>query len=613
MKIEAKFKLTTILEKITSFYLEASFFVIFFITQTLILTLLNHFEILYVFFAMITSFILSVIFYKLVKKDIKRLPHLNVPVILTIFVISLIIIIFPHDSFGGRDEGAYSSLAIMLARNNNLSIPSYLYGAPINHEVPSNQNLGFLSTPAYIVWLATQKVLFGTEWMLKSNVILVFLGLCSLFLVSSLITKKSLAFITVLLFSTCMPFLWFSRETMTENMAFFLLWFLILSLFLFIKTKKNYFLASLFLSSWLFSFTRNEGLFIQIPVLIIFTTILLIRKIISKKKIFIISIIYISLIIFSFFVNNRLLPLNKNLNVVDTLTNLNNYMGVSSFVRLGDKISVFTFQMLSKQNLSLAIYSFPLVIILIIVSKKRVIKDKILYFCILGIISVEFLKLINPSATLEQPWMYRRYLYALLPFGYLSFSILLNKIVGQKFLVSIVCSLLLINLILSNKIITLKNNWLITKKIDKLTQSISTKDFVIIDGYVLGNYYPMSYITLHKEVRNLFKWWIEIGDWQPKEKKYQGIPYSKLFLLSDMENKSYKDFKLKKIDAIEIESRQLQANCQLNLLRNELELQTYNVARFPYLDVVKYCSKIDNDIININKKIFLYEMERNGG
>ncbi len=81
-----------------------------------------------------------------------------------------------------------------------------------------------------------------------------------------------------------------------------------------------------------------------------------------------------------------------------------------------------------------------------------------------------------------------------------------------------------------------------------------------------------------------------------------------VFFLSDVENKSYKNFKLKKIDAVEIESRQLQVNCELTLLRDELELKTSNEARLPYLDVIKYCSKTDNEIINFKKEVVLYKL-----
>ena len=38
------------------------------------------------------------------------------------------------------------------------------------------------------------------------------------------IRGKKIGFIVMVLFSSCMPFLWFSRETMNENLSLFLIW-----------------------------------------------------------------------------------------------------------------------------------------------------------------------------------------------------------------------------------------------------------------------------------------------------------------------------------------------------------------------------------------------------
>lgn len=595
----------------TILFFGSAIFVLTFLTQALFLTWLNQFRIEYLLICLPTSGLLTIVFFSLIKRNIKLLPHLNIGVFAVVLLVSLVLIFFPHDSLGGRDEGNYAGQAVMLSKYHSISVPSYLLKTPLAYGSTSQSIIFNQTTPTYVVWLATQKVFFGIEWMLRSNVVFVGLGLCSLFLVSTLITKRSLAFVTVLLFSTCMPFLWFARETMTENIAFFLLWFLILSLFLFIKTKQKYFLIGLFLSSWLFAFTRNEGLFIQIPVLIVLITTLFFRKVTSKKNILFISIVYVCLISMSFLVTNNLNPLSENTNITVTLTQLIPKASSDNYLRLGERLPAFTFQMFSKQNLSLAIYSFIFVMILIISRRKDVVKDKILYIGLLGIISVEFLKIINPSATPEQPWMYRRYLYALLPLGYLSLSILLNTFVKQKLLIVILCAFLATNIVLSSRIITLKNNWSISGKIEEVTRSITTDDFVIIDGYAIGNYYPLAYLAYHKEVRNLYKWWIEVEGWQPKQKRYLGLSYSRLYYLSDNSDATYQDFKLEKINEVKISSRQLQPNCELRSFGRGLGLNIDDLASLPYLDVAIYCSKTNNDISEIDRKIYLYEMQYN--
>lgn len=608
----------------TVFFFSASMFVMFLLMQALILTWLGQFKILYLLLSILISSILTTVFIYFVKKDINRFARLNIPVLIIILLICLIGIFSPHDSLGGADEGAYSGLAIILSRYNSISVPSYLFHAPLAYGSPE-QNVIFNSTsPLYVVWLAAQKILFGTGWMLRSNVILVFLGLCSLFLVSSLITKKSLAFITVLLYSTCMPFLWFSRETMTENMVFFLLWTSIAFLLTFFRTKRNIYLVGLILGMWLFSFTRPEGILIQLTAFLVFSSILLTTKAFSLRRKLLIILIYFVIIASTVltsksFANNSYLSKaiadveylsKRSFPSIQLIKNIKDHSDVvGKQIKLADRMPVFVMQMLAKYNLTLILFSIPLILPLILLDKKMAKKSKIYLIGLLIILSPEFYKFLNPVATLTQPWMYRRYFYALLPMGYLCFLILLNKLMNRKLLLFLFSVFLIINILLSSKIIMLKNNWGVTEKIEKLTQNISPKDFIIIDGRrVAGYYYPTSFLAYHKLIRNLYTDWIEVGDWSPKEKKYQGIPYSKLFLLSDIEDKKYKDFKLEKIDSAEIESRQLQPNCQLNELRNELKLKSTDQEQLPYLDVIKYCSKTDNEIIDLKKKIFLYEL-----
>lgn len=585
----------------------ATAFILIFLTQSLILTWFNQFQIQFLSVAGIISFFFTTVFFYFLKKDIILLPRLNIPVLVIISFISLILIFFPHDTFGGRDEGTYAGLAMILTKHQSLSIPSYLYKAPLLYGIPGD-NFTF-GTPAYIVWLAAQNVLFGASWMLRSNVILILLGLCSLFLTSSLIAKKSLALMTVLLFGTSMPFLWFSRETLTENLAFFLLWPLLLSLFLFIKTKKYYFLSYLFLSSWLLAFTRNEGMFMQIPVLVILATVLVVEKVIPLKRTISICFMYLLLVSSSFVITNTFSPLKNNLEISGTISIFTHQISRSTIVKLGERFPSFVFQMLSKQNLSLALYSFILVIAFTSVHRKYTTKKYLFYICMVGVLSVEFLKLINPSVTLEQPWMYRRYLYALLPFGYLSLLMVLDYLIKQRRASYYILSgILLGNMLLSKNILFLKNNWSITEKVDKLLRPISEKDFLIVDDKILQNYSLLYYVALHKEIRNLYDYWMEAGTWLPKEKKFQEIPYSRLFLLSDVEGERYKDFTVKRVGDAQIESRQLQGNCDLNILRNSLKLKTNSMLYLPYFEVIKYCNTTNNEIVDVKKKVILYEL-----
>lgn len=609
----------------TIFFFSASIFVVSLLMQALILAWLSQFKIIYLLFSIFISSIISIIFSYFTKKDINVLPRLSIYVLMIILLICLIGIFFPHETFGGRDEGSYSNIAVMLSKNNNLLFPSYLRTVIENQIGEDTQKVVTITTPAYYVWLAIQNVLFGLQWMLRSNIILVSLGLCSLFLVSFLLSnKKSLGFITIILYTSSMPFLWFFRETMSENLAFFLLWTSIAFLFIFFKTKRLIYLIALMLGTWIFSFTRLEGVLIQFTIFLVFSTILLITKIFPLKKKLLIILIYFIVIISFVLISN---PFSNNSNLranithVSTLlkksispnlitqTQTQNNGTISKNITLQDRFPIFFILMLAKYNLVLILFSIFLISPLIVFDKKISRDNKIYFIGLLIILSPEFYKFINLSVSLDQPWLYRRYVYALLPMGYLSFSILFNKLMSRKLLIFFIAIFFIINIVLSSKIITLKNNWSMTEKIEKLTKNISLNDFVILKEWtILNNYYPNAYLIYHKEIRTLFRYLIDDRLWLPREKKYNGVLYNKLFLLSDKDPDSFKDFKLLKIDSVEIEYKQLEPNCKQSFVINQLESKVSNMIYLPFQYVVSFCSKTDNDILEVKKEIFLYEL-----
>lgn len=595
----------------TLFFFCASMFVVFLIIQTLILTWLNHFEFLYVIFSVVVSLALSVIFYYFIKKDLKLLPHLNILPLIIISFVCLIFIFFPHDIFGGRDEGLYANLAVYLTNHGNLNTPLYLNPNPAIVQSWTGR------VPAYTTWLAIQNIFFGQNWMLRSSVIPVFLGLICLYLATSFSGGKKVGLITLFLYTSCLPFLWLARETLSENLAFFLLWFLVLSLILFFKTKRNIYLSSLFLISWLFSFTRIEGLYIQITTLLAFIFIALITKIISLRKTMFISLVYLFLIASTFLIFDRVSN-EKYLNIaVSSVTNqVTKEFSFTSVnqnkdIKLIDRIPAFVTLMMAKYNLLLVLSSILLVIPIIIIDKKICFNNKIYFIGLLIIFSPEFIKVINPGISLDQPWFFRRYIYALIPLGYFCLSMLLNKIIKHRLLATIVIGLFFINIFFSRKIISLKNNWSLTKAIETIVKDVSQNDFIILRSHdILSNWYdPAIYLSYQKEIRSLPLNWVEIKNWLPKEKIFEMVHYDRLYLLSDNELENYKNFKLIKISTTKVEYEQLQFDCYLALLNKKLgAIYIYDNMLLPYQEVISYCSETDNQILNVKKKIFLYEL-----
>src|SRR3989344_819214 len=168
------------LEKWITILLASSIvFVSVLLAEAVVLTLTNQFKISFVYLALIPSFFLASFFFTSVKKDIKLLPCVTSPALLLIFLISIILIFYPHDTFGGRDEAMYANYATHLVQTASLEIPSYLNNLP--NDFVENVRI---TPPAYIIYLATQKVFFGVQGLLHGNMILIIFGLSSFFLVA---------------------------------------------------------------------------------------------------------------------------------------------------------------------------------------------------------------------------------------------------------------------------------------------------------------------------------------------------------------------------------------------------------------------------------------------
>lgn len=603
-------------KKLTLFFLTANIFVALLLAQAVILTFVNQFKLPLILFAAAISLILSKVLFSRFKRDIKFFPSLTRPAMLIIFLVLLILIFFPHDTFGGRDESVYSNLAVSSADYGSLQLPSYL-----NHLHNDYVERMRTMLPGYTIWLAIQKILFGNHWLLRSNLVLVVLGLGSLFLTASLLGGKTAGLITITLYSFSMPFLWFSRETMTENLSFFLLWSLILSLLIFLKTRRLIYLFGLLISSWLFALTRMEAFFMQFSLVLVLLLIVLIVKKVPRKKISFIVLIYLFLIGLNFLFLNRVyyqvyfkyfeniipgIKYHVEKDVVPLPTRI--LANQTKEIKLVDKMPMFFAQMLAKYNLVLVLFSIFLLIPLFI-GKKISINNKIYLISLLVLISPEFFKFINPRVTLDQPWLYRRYVYALLPFGYMCLAMFLNQFRKRKFLIIAFSGLFVINLILAKDIIFLKNNWLIIDKMEEITENVSEKDFVIIRNWTLGYYYPGSYLIIQKRIRSTFTSQINSSQFIPQKKFFNGVPYEKVFLLSNEKNEKYLNFKVTEIKQVNLKYQQLQPSCKLYLLGEQLD--AYNIYDYdflPYAEVINYCRRPGNEIIKYDEKLYLYEL-----
>lgn len=616
-----KIIITSIEKYFTIFFYGFSVFVLSLITQGVVLALANIFFLPLILLSCFISSIFALLFLKKTKKNIQVLPKITLFMILFTSVIVSIIIFFPHDTIGGRDESIFANLAIHLTNNHSLNFPQYLSNFSSNYTEDVRARL-----PAYTSWLGITYVLIGINGLFRSNVILIMLGLFSFFLTASCISNKKIAFFSSILFASTMPFLWFMRETMTENLSFFLLWFSILSLIIYLRNKNTSFLVIALLAVWIFSLTRIEGLFIQ-TILSIFIIIHAIKT--KKQNLLVIiiscivfvasSLLIIKLFGFSsyFLTNMGNTQFNLNNDVSIMIPNINQIQPQFKLLSWQNKETLlyrrmpeFIMTMLNKYNFVLILFSIVLVTFASF-SKRKHRYHKKFYLLILLIILPEFYKIISPSVTLDQPWFYRRYLYALLPFGYLSFVILLSY-VSKKILVYIVVGLtLMINIIFSSNILFLKNNWTLADKLEYLSKDILNDDLVIIRNWTLGYYYPGSYLIIQKGIKNIFVSEIKPSMLDMEKKIFNGIPYGKIFLMSTNANESYLDFVISDKNSINLSYSQLEPLCQFyEIGLMEKYKNPYNFNMIPYDLIIPHCSETNNTIKKHNEILYLYELSK---
>lgn len=607
----------------TIFFLSTNVFFSFLLVEAVVLMFIHQFTPPLLYFSLIPAFILSIFLGQYIKKDINVIPNITVPAMFLIFLISLLLIFYPHDTFGGRDEAIYINTASHLANTASPGYPSYLNDLRDKFV----ESVGTIQ-PAYFTWLAIQQNFFDIQGLLRGNLILIILGLSSFFLTSLCLVGKKMGLIATILFSSCMPFIWFSRETMSENLSFFLLWSLILFFFLILKSKRLIYIIMVFVCSWLFALTRLEGFLLQFLLLLIVPSILLFFKSTNKK-----NIIYITLIFFFVVVSNILISRTTSISFLNQVVPTVNYSlkrDISALfsndlrqsdvlsttptdggkvTKLYDRMAIFFANMLAKYNFFLVIFSIFFVSILFFFQRKRYVLTKTYFFVIVLILIPEFYKLISPGVTIDEPWLYRRYMYALLPFGYLSFCILLIQFVDKKYLSPIFGGFLLINIVLSGNVVFLKNNWGLINKLETISNNFSSNDFVIIKDRPLGNYNPFTFLVLKKGIRSEMWFNLDMQKFIPENKTYNGVFYNKIFLLSPNKNDHYPPFKSNFLTSENVEYTQIMRACELNLLGEEIGLTNfYNIGILPFSDVMKYCGRPGNKIVDHKETLYLYEL-----
>lgn len=608
--------------RLTAFILLANIFVATFLIQASVLAFIGQFKIFYLSASLIIALALTSLFIKRVYRDTRVLSNVTVASGVVCCLVASLLIFFPHDTFGGRDEAQYLNGALRLAVTGSLEFPLHLNGLADNYiENLRTQPFG------YKVWVATQYIFFGQQGALRGNVIIIVLGLFSFYLVASLLGGRKIGLIALALYISSMPFLWFSRETMSENLAFYLLWGLIIFFLIYLRTKHFRYLFIAFAYSWIFALTRIEGFYIQLMFLVLLPTILVLKRVEDYKRIalivgvyllFVFSNIYVARETYAPFIGETFKSVQYGIKrSVQPLTSINFVKGdngsvvtiQSKYNRLYDNIPFFFSMLLAKYNFFIVIFSLVFIFFYTVFRKRYTSNSSLYVLIILALLSPEYFKFISPGVTIDEPWLYRRYLYALLPFGYVCLVIFLKSFRQKKILSYIIIVLLTINIVLSKDILFLKNNWLLGEKIAEIGKDISSKDFLLIDIGTLGYYYSGSYFTLQKGVRSAYATRMSLKEISSSEKKYKEVPYDKLFFLTTKSLVNYPQFTIHQLQFLDVNYSQLIPSCQLHMLGDTEGLSNqYNIGILPIDKAIRYCNKPGNIIENHQETLYLYEL-----
>ncbi len=175
--------------------------------------------------------------------------------------------------FSGRDQGSYAAAAAHLAQNHRLAFstpaseaffPIYGPGKALNFPGFDYTTDGKLTTQfplGYIVWLASFFAIFGLSGFMVANAVTITLFLIGFFLLLRLFVSRFYALWGLLIAATSLPVIWFSKITLSENLALTLFVLLALHLILALRERSLLFAIAALSLAGFSAFTRIEGIF----------------------------------------------------------------------------------------------------------------------------------------------------------------------------------------------------------------------------------------------------------------------------------------------------------------------------------------------------------------
>lgn len=413
--------------------------------------------------------------------------------------------------FSGRDQGSLSEAAWRLSTNGTLAFSQpasdrffEIHGPGIALNFPgfAYTGTGQLITQfplGYIAWLAGFVSLFGLSGFTIGNTLLLFLFLSTLYQLIRQYSASFYAFTGVLLTASSFLPIWFSKITLSENLAVFLFTFLVFNIMLVWQTNNRLAYYTALLTVILLAFTRIEGFAFLMMTIIVFASHKPTRQLWKTHPLT--QIILPGSLFTLFFLQDFLVNLpyytmiGKALIKFLATLNIN---GIES--NLSPTFTSFTLGSIFFLYGLLIMFLFGSFGILFFLKEKK-------YLLLIPTLIAlpTFLYFFNPNISSDHPWMLRRYLFSLFPTLLFSAIMGIALLLDKKKTLPIVAPhgkrLLVASLIFSGCFILQYPAWKISifspdndtlfAQIKTFSQDFLNTDLVLVDRRVTGDGFTM--------------------------------------------------------------------------------------------------------------------------
>ena len=400
--------------------------------------------------------------------------------------------------FSGRDEGSLSLAAIQLSQNHQLESASsvsqeffkiYGAGTALNFPGFNYTASGDLITQfpiGYISWLAIFFSIFGINGFIIANGVTFFIFVFSFYLLARHFLSRKSAFIAIATILTSFVFSWFFKFTLSENLALALLWFGIYEFILFSKNRNHFYLTSSLLSLGLLAFARIEALaFLAIIFIILlfkYRDWKYILYVVIGKKIILLLVSMGLIYIFNIAIDSHFyIALIKGF--------------IKPFTSFGQDLQnstgfINSFVYIMKVFIAYGIFSYLLfgaIAIAYLIKKKKF--DLLIPFLITA---PGFIYLVNPSISIDHPWMLRRFLFSVIPVVIFYTIWALDTMAKKRSYYYLLTFLLLgTNLLTFIPYLTFSPDRHLLPEIQKISENFDASDLVLVDQLATGDGWSM--------------------------------------------------------------------------------------------------------------------------